>query len=318
MEGSIVQVAGGVLVSLVLAQQFDDDAHQDAVWVAVGWSLHESSHVQVGQLVVSHEHERWCIVWLVSVWQLSSGSSKTTEALAGGIDQLAVVNITSGSDNQVASSVVLGDEVLDLSQAQSGGILSNTERWLADLVISVRSVVNIFEGQLHHVSVLVDDVSVDDFSLSLELVLLEGCVVDDLAHGGNASLDIALEAGNVQRVSFSVNFLVQLASEGVHLLLDLSSGRAFASSESQVLQEVGQTTGLLSLMSRSVFPVESKTASTEATSRSEIRRFRRRRSRRSPEWWRSTQGCTEEHQGFLLLEVLQSRSVFLLRTGVFW
>ena len=173
LERRVVQVGRGVLVSLVLAKKLDDDSHKSAVRVGVGWGLEEGGDVEVGELIISHEHQRRCIVGLVAVRKLNCGSLESSEALVGRLDELAVVHVTGGSHDQVASSVVLSDELLDLVEVQSGGIFSDTEGWLAKLMVSEGSVVNILEGELHHVTVLVDDVSVYDLALGFELVLVE-------------------------------------------------------------------------------------------------------------------------------------------------
>lgn len=68
-----VQVLSGVLISSVLSHDVLEDLHGEEVGVSVAWGLEEDSDVDVGQLIISHEHGGWGVVWFFRIVSLSWG-----------------------------------------------------------------------------------------------------------------------------------------------------------------------------------------------------------------------------------------------------
>lgn len=247
-----------MFLGTVLTQQLHEELHNDGIRVVVSWSSEEDTQVQDAQLIISKEHQGRSICGLVGVVQSTITLSQTSEMLTTQIGDLLVVHGTGGGNKEVATCVGLLDEAIEVAGGDVGSSFSDTEGWLSQLVVSVRSEPDVVQSELEHVLLLVDDSSIDGLSLSFELVLTDRGVVDQTAEQGEGLLNIVFVHSDIDRVSLLADLLLDISSQSLDALLNGSSSVIAISSKSQCLEEVGGTAGFRSFVSGSILPVEAQ------------------------------------------------------------
>lgn len=219
-----VEVLSVVQVGSVVSDHGLEESHGVGVLVGVVWSLEEHSGVDVSELIVSHEHQGWGEEWGFAVWKLNIGSFlEGSESLLGELLDLLVLDVSTDSNNHLASDLVVLDKVSDLVSGDLTNVLSNSEDRLTEHMVSESSVVGRLQSTGHLVSLQFNDASVNSFSLSLDLVIFVGAVVVNFTEKLEGLLDLAALNGEVDGLSFSVEVNVDVSSKSHKGVLDLGS-----------------------------------------------------------------------------------------------
>ena len=251
-----VQVGTGVLVDSVLANQLSEVLHGEIAWVVPAWGQEGGTNWSVGNFVVSLEHQRWSQVWLLFV---SNGSfnwgSGRSEMLIDQLAELRGVDLTSTWDNDVLSNVKLVVELLDVISVNCVSVLSDTSAWLAQVMISESSVVDVLEGGFEGVHA--GGVLVNGWFQGFDLDWLESGLEDDFWQEADRFAHLVFIEEKSESADFSVDFNFEDSSEPVDPFLDLLLWVGLGTSEGSMGNELGDWAVFKCLLSASDFNIDS-------------------------------------------------------------
>lgn len=174
-----VQVLTGVLVSLIFTQDSLEEVHGEEIRISPAGSFEEDTNVQVVHFIVSDGHIRGGEVGLFSVSNENGGIllSNRSEGLFSRLEESFSINITGSSNNEVGTNVVGLEVGLDGFFGDVVDVFSDTVGGLTEVVISVRSEVDVFEEESLLVVLGIDGIVVNSFLFSFNLLLVEDGVL---------------------------------------------------------------------------------------------------------------------------------------------
>lgn len=256
---SSIQVGGSVQVSSVISNDLLEELHDRSVLMSIVGSFEEYAGVEVRHLIISHEDERRSVGRLVRVGKNDFFSSlKMTELLLGEGGNLLSINGTSCYNSEVLTGLVSINPVSEHVRGDVSNIFSDTEGRLSDLMLAIRGVNGTLKGGLLLVTLKLDDASVNCLSLSLNLVLVEGRVVEKITDDFEGFRNSGSLQGQNNVVVLSVGINDNISSKSGNLGFDVSSSSGLGSSESETSEEVNEAGGLSSLVTSSEAPMEAE------------------------------------------------------------
>lgn len=255
-----IEVGGSVQVGTVVAHQLLVELHDQGVLMSIAGGLQEDSGVEIGHLVVPHEDEGRSVVGLVGVGHHDVFSAlELSEGLLSQLLDGVGLDSSSGHNYQVVTGLMGTDPILQHLAGDIGHVFSDSEKRLANLVVSVRGEHRTLKSDAHLVSLLLNDLSVNGLSLGLDLVLLESRVLVKVPHDLEDLSHIGSFHCNGDSVPLSVGRGVYLSAEGGQLALDVTTGSGGGSAEPHLLEEVHEAGRLGCFVTGSEAPVEAKT-----------------------------------------------------------
>lgn len=184
---AIVQVLG-VLVDSVRAEHVLQQQEGVEVLVSGGWGIVEHTDVGVIHLIVSDHEQAWDVDWLLSVsgWYVGALWQRV-EVLLNGINDLVVVDVSSGDDSDVVSIVVGGVEVSDVVKGNGLSQISVTSDWLSEHMLSEAVEVHVLEQSLLVATMVVLVILAHLVLAEFELSRVEGSVAKHISEDRHSS-----------------------------------------------------------------------------------------------------------------------------------
>lgn len=229
-----------VLVHSVGTEHMLQEEEAVVVLILHRGSVVEDTNVGVNHLVISDEEDGRSVVRLLGVLGGDIASlGKGGEGLLNLLDDLGVVHITSGNDDDVVTEVVGG---VELSEVISGNLLEHisiTLDRLADHMISETVEVSVLESRLFVSGVVGLVLGSNLLSEDLELSRVEGGVADGVTEHVDGSAGVVLEAGEVEASVLSVGVSAVLGAHGGDLIGELALGPRGGTSSGHSLNKIG-------------------------------------------------------------------------------
>lgn len=115
-------------------------------------------------------------------------------------------------DDGIMSGVIILNEFFNLVLCDASDVFSNSQSWLSHKVISIRSIMDGFQEDLHLVCVTVFWQIFNSFSFCFDLGLVEHRIAQNFIQEQNSLFDICFRCGNLEKGGFSTNFTVEVSS----------------------------------------------------------------------------------------------------------
>jgi len=233
-----------MLVNSVRAEHVLQEEETVVILVLDSWSIVEDTNVGVVHLIVSDEEDGWNVDGLLGVLGLDNGVLwKGSEVLLNGIDDLIVVNITSGNDDHVITVIVGSLVILQHTGSDGVGHISISLDWLSKHVLSEGVEVSVFEGGLLESVVVVFVLHADLILNKLKLGRVKSVVAEHISKETDGFASITLE--DLERVvsHLSVGLGVVSGSHILDFLGQFGLGSAISSSQGHLLEKVTGTSG---------------------------------------------------------------------------
>lgn len=233
-----------ILIDSVGAEHVLEQIESIIVLVLERWSIVENTNIGVDHLVISDHKDSWDVDGSLGVlgWDVSS-LGKGSESLLNLLDDLAVVDLTSGNDDDVVT-VVVGSVVI--SEHVDADLLSDVSvalDWLTDHVLSVDVEVAVLNSGLVIASVVRLMLGRDLLLGELKLSGVQGWVADGITEKGDGSASVVLLNLDTERGEFSIGVTVPGGAEFSKILGKFTLGFGGGSTGKHLLEKIGSTSG---------------------------------------------------------------------------
>ena len=132
-----------IFINSIFTNNFCEVMHGEEIWVVPAWSQKCSTNRSVWNFIISLEHQGWCKIWLLFVWNLTFyWWSDTTEMLVDKFVELSWFDFSCTWHNDILSNEKLIVELFHLISSNWVSIFSDTSAWLSQIMISESSVMN--------------------------------------------------------------------------------------------------------------------------------------------------------------------------------
>jgi hypothetical protein len=127
-----------VLVDSVSTEHVLHELESEVILVFDSWSIIEDTNVRVDHLIISDHEKSWDVDWLLCVLGWDGGLEwEGREVLFNGVNDLGVVDITGGNDDDVLTNVVSSIVVSEVIGTEGLSKISISFDWLSHHVFSV-------------------------------------------------------------------------------------------------------------------------------------------------------------------------------------
>jgi hypothetical protein len=238
-----------VLVDSVGAEHVLEEEECVVVLVLDAGGVVEDTDVGVVHLVITDEEEGRCVDSLVGVGLGASGDlGDVSERLVHHIDELFVGDVAGTNNNEVVTEVVLGLELSKVVNAEVSKQISITLDGLAELMVTEGVEVGVLESSVLKVSVGVLVVSSDLLLEDLKLSSVKAGVGYGITEHRDSTANVVLEDSHANARLFTAGLTMKATTKGHNLLVDLGTGVGLAATGKQVAENVGSTSGSLSIV----------------------------------------------------------------------
>jgi hypothetical protein len=209
----------------------------------------EDTDVGVVHLVITDEEEGRCVDGLVSVGLGASGDlGDVSERLVHHVHKLFVGDVAGTNDDEVVTEVVLGLEIGKIVNAEVSEHISITLDGLAELMVTEGVEVGVLESSVLKVRVGVLMVSSDLLLEDLKLSSVKTGVSNGITEHRDSTANVVLEDSHANAGLFTAGLTMKATTKGHNLLVDLGTGVGLAATGKQVAENVGSTSGSLSIV----------------------------------------------------------------------
>jgi len=189
-------------------------------------------------------------VWLLGILGSSlAGLGQGSESLLNLFDDLGVVHVTGGNDNNVVTEVVGGVVSSEVIGANFLEQVSITLNRLTEHMISITVEEGVLESSLLVSGMVGLMLGADLFLEDLELGRVEGGVAHGITKEVDGSTGVAFEHGQVEAGVLSVGVSVVLATHSANLFEELALGSGGGASVGHALNKVRRASRLEILVS---------------------------------------------------------------------
>lgn len=261
----VVEVLG-VLVNSVRTENVLEQQETVVVGVLDAGSIVEHADVAVVHLVVTDEQHAGRVDVLLTVGSGSGGSlADGVESTLHLLDELVVVDVASGDDDNVVTEPVGGTVVLEIINSQLANDVAVTLNRLAHHVLTIGVEVSVFNGGFLEVGG-VHGVFLDQVLLAeLKFSGVKGSVGDGVTKHVDNLVDIVLEASHGDVGGFTAGFRVDAGAHGLDLLSQGGLGAGGGAAQHHLLESIGGTRGGKGILARASAEVDTNSGSHNAS-----------------------------------------------------
>jgi len=238
-----------VLVNAVVTEHVLQKKEAIVVSVLNAGGVVEHTNVGVDHLVISNKEKSRDVDGFLRVGSLSLNTlGKSMEVLVNLIDESLVVNITSTNNNDVVTVIVGSVVVSEGISVQVLDLVAVTLDRLTHHVLSVDIEVNILQGGLFVSSVVGLEVFAQFLLEKFEFTGIEGAVRDSITKKGNGLVHVSLEYLKLVASALTAWLGMVAGTHGLNLLSKVVLGALRGTTEEHLLESVGCTSGLESVL----------------------------------------------------------------------
>jgi len=228
-----------MLVNSVVSEHVLHEGEGIVVLVFDSWSIVEDTNVGVDHLIISDHEKSWdvdCLFGVLGWDDRLHGNGR--EVLFNGVNDLSVVDITSGDNDDVLTNVVSSMVVSEVIGTKGLSKISISFNWLSHHVFSVGVEVGIFKSGLG-ISVMVilvflGNLLLEEFKLSwVELWVGNHISEESNTGSGIRSVDLHSNSGE-----FSIGMTIESSTHVGNSLMDIVLGFVVSSSSKHLLEKI--------------------------------------------------------------------------------
>jgi hypothetical protein len=217
--------------------------HSEEIGICPRRSLEEDTNVKIVHFIVSNGHIRRGEIGFLSVRNKNSDVllRNSGESTFNSLEETICINIPSSSYNDILSDVVSLEVILHVLFSDVADVFSDTVRRLTNIVVSVRSEVNILKDHGLLIILCANDIVVDSFFLRINLCFVDDRVLEDITEEIDSLRDVSRKSAESVGSSFSADSHFEISTEQNKFLLDLLSVSLLSSSENESLDKLSDT-----------------------------------------------------------------------------
>ena len=228
-----------VLVDSISTEHVLHELESEVILVFDTWSIIEDTNVGVDHLIISNHEKSWDVDWCLGVLCWDGGLEwEGREVLFNGVNNLGMVNITGGNDDDVLTNVVSSVVVSEVIGTKGLGKISISFDWLSHHVLSVGVEVGVLKSGLR-ISVMVILVFLANLFLKeFKLGGVELWIANHISEKGNSFSGISSMNLKTESSEFSIGMSSISSSHLTDFVIKIVLGSVVSSSSKHLLEKI--------------------------------------------------------------------------------